>query len=170
MATIRTAADRVTATVAAHGHVKQGQYGEYQSVLFEGPGLPEGKIWRAMDPDQAQQFYRGQQVFLVPTTNKNGKPSWDIEILDQQQPAPQTQQQPAPMATAPTTAPTAGPAPTIPDDRKRAIAQYLQDLAALYAYSYSTAKHQLEPHEAPAEAVQAAASTLFIAASRKFNL
>ena len=96
----------------------------------------------------------------------------DLTIIQPQgQPAPQHQT--APMTTtAPTMAPTAAPgsAPTIPDDRKRQIAQYLQDLAALYAYSYSTAKHQLEPHDAPAEAIQGAATTLFIQAARKFNL
>jgi hypothetical protein len=46
----------------------------------------------------------------------------------------------------------------------------MQDLGAMYAYAYSTAKHQLGPHDAPAEAIQGAATTLFIAASRKFNL
>jgi hypothetical protein len=164
MPTIRTATDRILATVAAFGHVKDGNYGPYQSVLFESPDLPEGKVWRSMKPEEAKTFDKGQQAYLVPTTNKQGKPSWDIELL------PTAQPQAAPMPTATPGSYAAGPAPTIPDDRKRQIAQYLQDLAALYAYSYSTAKHQLEPHDAPAEAIQGAATTLFIQASRKFNL
>jgi hypothetical protein len=73
MATIRTAADKVQATVGAIGKVKDGDYGPYQSVLFEGKGLPDGKVWRCMDPEQAQQFTRGQRVHLVPTTNKTGQ-------------------------------------------------------------------------------------------------
>jgi hypothetical protein len=50
MPTIRTATDRILATVAAFGHVKDGNYGPYQSVLFESPDLPEGKVWRSMKP------------------------------------------------------------------------------------------------------------------------
>ena len=155
MATIRTATDRILATVAATGQVKQGQYGEYQSVLFEATQLPDGKIWRSMEPAQAQQFYRGQQAYLVPTTNKQGKASWDIELLTD--------------APAPTVAPTATGG-TIPDSKKPQIAAYATDMAKLYAYCYSQAKATMEPHEAPLEAVQAAASSVFIASTRKFSL
>ena len=164
MATIRTASDRITATVAAHGHIKQGQYGEYQSVLFESPNLPDGKVWRAMEPDQAQQFCRGQHVYLVPTTNKQGKPSFDIEILDAPAPtAPQSQVAPT-APTAPTTAPG-----TIPNDKKPEIAAYATDMAKLYAYCYSQAIAAM-PESAPMDAIQAAASSVFIQASRKFSL
>ena len=167
MATIRTASDKVLATVAAFGKVKESQFNDstFQSVLFEGEGLPDGKLWRSMTPDQAQQFERGQSVYLVPTTNKHGKPSFDIELIATTQ--------------APTTAPATAPAPAgghqaptaaIPDDQKRAIAGYITDLAALYAYCYQQASHQLAPHGAPEPAIQGAASTLFIAASRKFSL
>lgn len=160
MATIRTASDRIQATVTAFGKVKESQFneGSYQSVLFESEQLPEGKIWRSMTPDQAQSFERGQQVFLVPTTNKHGKASFDIELIATTQ--------------APTTAPAPAQAPTaaIPDEQKREIAGYITDLAALYAYCYQQASHQLTPHGAPDPAIQGAASTLFIAASRKFSL
>ena len=159
MATIRTASDRITATVAAHGHIKEGQFGPYQSVLFESPSLPDGKVWRAMEPDQAQQFSRGHVVALVPTTNKMGKPSFDIEILD------------APATVAPT-APTAAPSPqgTIPNDKKPQIAAYATDLAKLYGYGYQQAKEALEPHGAPSEAIQACASSVFIATTRKNSI
>lgn len=162
MATIRTASDKILATVAAFGKVKPSQYdgNSFQSVLFEGDGLPDGKLWRSMTPDQAQQFTRGEQVYLVPTTNKHGKPSYDIELL------PTTATQVPATAPAPATAPTAA----IPDEQKRAIADYVTDLAALYSYCYQQASHQLAPHGAPDPAIQGAASTLFIAASRKFSL
>jgi len=159
MATIRTAADKISAQVTAFSQVKQSQYneGSYQSVLFESDQLPDGKLWRSMTPEQAQGFTRGEQVYLVPTTNAKGKPSYDIELLP---------------TTAPTTAPAPAQAPTaaIPDDQKRAIADYVTDLAALYSYCYQQATHQLAPHGAPEPAIQGAASTLFIAASRKFSL
>ena len=164
MATIRTAADKITATVAGFSQVKQSQFNDscFQSVLFEGDGLPDGKLWRSMTPEQAQGFTRGEQVYLVPTTNKRGQPSYDIELIT---PAPTAPQVPA-TAPAPATAPTAA----IPDEQKRAIAGYITDLAALYAYCYQQASHQLAPHGAPEPAIQGAASTLFIAASRKFSL
>jgi len=104
-----------------------------------------------MTPEQAQGFTRGEQVYLVPTTNAKGKPSYDIELL-------------------PTTAPATAPTAAIPDDQKRAIAGYITDLAALYAYCDQQAAHQLAPRGAPEPASQGAASTLFIAASRKFSL
>ncbi|MFM7324430.1 MAG: hypothetical protein ACKO4L_05795, partial [Nodosilinea sp.] len=129
MATIRTAADRISAQVTGFSQVKQSQFNDscFQSVLFEGDGLPDGKIWRSMSPEQAQGFTRGEQVYLVPTTNAKGKPSYDIELL-------------------PTTAPATAPTAAIPDDQKRAIADYVTDLAALYSYCYQQASHQLAPH------------------------
>ena len=93
MATIRSTADKVPATVAGFGKVKDGNYGPYQSVLFEGDRLPEGKVWRSMEPEQTKQFTRGQRVYLVPTKNKQGKDSWDIELMGDAPAAPA--QQPA---------------------------------------------------------------------------
>jgi hypothetical protein len=119
-----------------------------------------------MTPDQAQGFTRGQSVFLVPTTNKKGQASYDIELL--------------PTATAPTTAPTATPqAPsqgkpatldTMAPEDKQAISSYITSVSALYAFCYQQAAHHLSPHGAPEPAIQAAASTTFIQASRKFSL
>ncbi len=60
--------------------------------------------------------------------------------------------------------------PTIPDDRKRAIAAYISDLAPLYAYCYGQAQAQLEPHGPRPEAIEAAADRLFDAACRRFSL
>jgi hypothetical protein len=169
MATIRTAADKITATVTAFGKLKESQFNDsvYQSVLFEGEGLPDGKLWRSMDPDQAQQFTRGQTVYLVPTTNTKGKPSYDIELIATAPTAPAT----APQATA--QAPSQGkPASldTMTGEDKQAIASYITSISALYAYCYQQAAHHLSPHGAPEPAIQAAASTTFIQAARKFSL
>jgi hypothetical protein len=120
-----------------------------------------------MTPDQAQGFTRGQAVYLVPTTNKKGQPSYDIELIA-----------PAPTAPAATTqAPTQGKPATqgtsldamAPED-KQAIAAYITSVSALYAFCYQQAAHHLAPHGAPEPAIQAAASTTFIQASRKFSL
>jgi hypothetical protein len=157
-----------TITCETIGKPKPSKYEgkpDYRPVLFV---LPDGsQRWKSYNEGSPElDWLRKGESYQATLTGD------DLTIIQPQgQPAPQHQT--APMTTtAPTMAPTAAPgsAPTIPDDRKRQIAQYLQDLAALYAYSYSTAKHQLEPHDAPAEAIQGAATTLFIQASRKFNL
>jgi hypothetical protein len=168
MATIRTAADKITATVAGFGKVKPSQFNDsnFQSVLFEGEGLPDGKLWRSMDPDQAQQFTRGQTVYLVPTTNTKGKPSYDIELI-----APATAPATAPQATAqaPSQSKPASLDAMAPEEKAQ-IASYITSVSALYAYCYQQAAHHLSPHGAPEPAIQAAASTTFIQAARKFSL
>ncbi len=144
-----------TITCETIGRPKPSKYEgkpDYRPVLF---ALPDGsQRWKSYNEGSPElDWLKKGQTYQATLTGD------DLTIIQPQgQTEPQHQAAPA------------GPAPTIPDDRKRQIAQYLQDLAALYAYSYSTAKHQLEPHEAPAEAIQGAATTLFIQAARKFNL
>ena len=137
---------------------------DYRPVLF---ALPDGsQRWKSYNEGSPElDWLQKGQTYQATLTGD------DLTIIQPQgQPAPQAQAAPV-ATTAPTMAPAAaGPAPTIPDDRKRAIAAYIGDMGAMYAYAYATAKHQLEPHEAPAEAIQGAATTLFIQAARKFNL
>jgi hypothetical protein len=77
-------------------------------------------------------------------------------------------------ATAPTTPATAQGKPasldTMAPEDKQAIASYITSISALYAFCYQQAAHHLAPHGAPEPAIQAAASTTFIQASRKFSL
>jgi hypothetical protein len=98
MATIRSASNKILATVAAFSQIKKSQFNDsnYQSVLFEGDGLPNGKVWRSMTPDQAQSFDRDQQVYLVPTTNTKGQPSYDIELIETPTAPPQAPSHQAP--------------------------------------------------------------------------
>lgn len=53
-------------------------------------------------------------------------------------------------------------------ETKKAIAAYVEEMGSLYSFCYTTAAAKLV--EAPNEAKQAMASSLFIAAQRKFNL
>ena len=161
MPTFRTAADRILATVAAIGSPKQGEYGPYQSVLFEAPQLPEGKVWRSMEPEQAQQFTRGQQAYLVPTTNKRGKPSWDIELLADTTPQAQ------PVAVAPVATPAAAPpAGELTPDQKRAIAAYIETRAPLLRFCHQQASAAMSG--CSDAAIAAGAAALFEAACRRF--
>jgi hypothetical protein len=157
MPTIRTAADKVPATVAGFGKLKDGQYGPYQSVLFEGDRLPEGKVWRSMEPEQAKQFTKGQAVHLVPTKNKQGRDSWDIELLGDTTPiAPR----PAP-ADAP-------PSGDLSPEQKRAIAAYITARAPLLTYCYQQASAAMP--DGSEVAIAAGAAALFQAACKKFDI
>jgi hypothetical protein len=53
-------------------------------------------------------------------------------------------------------------------DTKKAIAAYVEEMGSLYGFCYQTATNKLA--DAPNEAKQAMASSLFIAAQRKFGL
>jgi len=147
-----------TITCETIGRPKPSKYEgkpDYRPVLFV---LPDGsQRWKSYNEGSPELTWlqRGQTYQATLTGD-------DLTII-QPQGQPTVQAQPAPM-------PTATPAPTIPDDRKRQIAAYIGDLAPLYAYCYQQAKAQLEPHDAPLDAVQAAASSLFIASTRKFGL
>ena len=166
MATIRTAADKITAQVTGFSQVKQSQFNDscFQSVLFEGEGLPDGKIWRSMTPEQAQGFTRGEQVFLVPTTNKHGKPSYDIELITPA--APQV----------PTTAPATAPAPAAghqpPANARAAYMETLERVGNRYAACMAKAKqvwltqYSEEELKALPELISSTTATLFIECSK----
>jgi hypothetical protein len=71
----------------------------------------------------------------------------------------------------PTTPPPADAPPQpqgMTPETKKAIAQFVGEMGDLYRYCYETAGEKLAT--APNEAKQAMASSLFIAAQRKFNL
>jgi hypothetical protein len=141
----------ITATVKfPAGKVFDGQYGPSCNVLVTMPDGSETKIWGK--PDELQPYRRGDAIALLrdPKTGKF-KP---VAIAQ----APQPAQHPAPQATAPK-----------PELDKVAIADYATQQAKLYSYCYQQARSAMPP-DAPLEAVQAAASSVFIATGRKFHL
>ena len=162
MATIRTASDRIQATVTGFSQVKQSQFNDstFQSVLFEGDGLPDGKIWRSMSPEQAQGFTRGEEVFLVPTTNKHGKPSYDIELIT-----------PA-AAKVPTTAPAPAAGHQPPANARAAYMESLERVGNRYQACIGKAKeiwltqYSEDDLAALPELLHTTATTLFIECNR----
>jgi hypothetical protein len=64
------------------------------------------------------------------------------------------------------TVPSAGMTP----DTKRAIASYVEDLAALYKFCFDTAASKLSDRIQDQEAIKDVATTLFLTACRKFQL
>lgn len=163
---ILSAANKVPAVVGVVGQLKEGEFGQYHPVLFERQdktqGSEDAKVWKSMKPADAAQLSKGQQVYLIPT-QRQGRDTWDIELVGG--PAP-----------APAQSPSAG----LDDEKKKAIAQHVKDMARLYAYCFRQAREVLAPLPCPnpddeedpptPEQIQACASSLFIAASRKFNL
>lgn len=155
------AASKIEAHVEHITTLKQGQWGEYRSVLFlrSDRDGDEAKVWRSFKPHEVNQFHKGQAVNLIPT-HRDGRQTWDIELVDTPQhsdissPPKHTQPQPD--------------KPVLTDEQKVAIAAYVDQMADLYVYCFSTANTKLDG--AAEETVRAAASSLFISAQRKFHL
>lgn len=111
-----------------------------------------------MSEADAAQFHKGMQVCLIPT-QRDGKQTWDIEILDNT--APLSQPQSASKATEqPGTY-------RIPDGQKTQIASYVSQMADLLYYCRTVAIQKLG--DVDEETIRSSTATLFIAAQRKFN-
>jgi hypothetical protein len=180
---IITAQSKVPAQIGAFGRAKESTFNPGQMIQSIKAISNDGRVehWFTLPAEQAKAFNMGQPLNLIPVERK-GKPTYDIEPLDlpaaPQMPNPQPQrplgfcaspeqsyaapvsfQQPAPMQQQ----------QSAPGPDKAAIAAWITGQAKLYSYCYSQAAAAL-PDGVPPEAVQGCASTLFISASRKFNL
>jgi len=132
------------------GRVFDGQYGPSCNVLVTMPDGSEQKIWGK--PDELQSYRRGDSIALLQDAKGKFKPV----AIEQ---APQRANHPAPQATA---------APK-PEPDKQAIADFVTQQAKLYSYCYRTAIESMPP-DAPLEAIQSCASSVYISTGRKFNL
>lgn len=144
--------------------LKEGSYGVYKSVLFK---TPEGeKIWKSFPPDSEELsiLTKGARVRLIPNgSTKSGKPSHVIELLERKNMQPPS--------VTPTTPPKpAAPQTGITDDQKREVAAYIEQMGALYRFAYGQAVQHLNGIANDPGTLHSCASTLFIAAQRKFNL
>lgn len=132
------------------GRVFDGQYGPSCNVLATLPDGSEVKVWGK--PEELQSYRRGDSIALLQDAKGKFKP---VAIAQ----APQPVSHPAPQSTA---APKPGP-------DKAAIADFIQTQAKLYSYCYQTARSAMPP-DAPLEAIQSCASSVYISTGRKFNL
>ncbi|MDG2990504.1 hypothetical protein L3556_06085 [Candidatus Synechococcus calcipolaris G9] len=169
-------------TVVAISAPKPSKYddGYYQSVLFHdtayAPDDEAGNIWKSLrESDGVGDLTKGCLVQLIPNgEDKNGKPKHTVVVVPDGK-TPTTyrpvaeprahSQQPGKYSVPSNAAPTG-----IPADKKTAIAAYCEDLGSLYAYCYMQSKGKLEELAKEEETYRSAASSLFIAATRKFNL
>jgi hypothetical protein len=173
---IVTAQSKIPAQIGAFGRAKESTFNPGQMIQSIKAISNDGVTvhWFTLPAEQAKQFEMGQPLNLIPVERK-GKPTYDIEPLGLP-PAPQIPARPMGFQASP--APTTYAAPVsyqqpaplpAPGPDKVAIAEWITGQSRLYAYCYSQAAAAL-PDGVPPEAVQGCASTLFISASRKFNL
>lgn len=107
--------------------------------------LPDGGEVRIYgSPDELGGYRKGDRLTLT----QDGKGGY--KIVSNQPPQAQTQ-------------------PQDPLARKAEIAQYIVDSAKLYSFAYSRARDAMPP-DATEAAIQACASSIFIAVGRKFGL
>jgi hypothetical protein len=114
-------------------------------------------VWRPANDSTLMGLRRGDRVTIA--KDSKGK----ISLIDNAA-SPSTTTQPTQPATQTQSPQTGGMTP----ETKKAIAAYVEEMGSLYSFCYTTAAAKLA--EAPNEAKQAMASSLFIAAQRKFNL
>ena len=157
------AATLLTATVETIGKPKTSKYEgkpDYRPVAFK---LPDGsEVWRNYNVGSPELAWlqRGQAYQVVVDGDT-------VTPVQPEQATSQPQAQPSQPATS------YQPSPRLDQmarEEKAEIISYITSLAGLYAYAYQQAQATLTPHGAPLEAIQAAASTTFIQAARRFQL
>jgi hypothetical protein len=157
------AASLLTATVETIGRPKASKYEgkpDYRPVAFK---LPDGsEVWRNYNVGSPELAWlqRGQAYQVVLDGDS-------VTPVQPEQATSQPQAQPSQPATG------YQPSPRLDQmakEEKAEIISYITSLAGLYAYAYQQAQATLTPHGAPLEAIQAAASTTFIQAARRFQL
>lgn len=139
----------LTATLTSAPREVTTKHGERTVADARTQDGEEITIWRPGGDRTLLQHEKGAEVQV--TKDHKGK----ISLVDTA-PAALPQQQPA--------------AATLEGADKSAIAQYVTDMAALYSYCYGEAVQHLAKHEPPEHAIRGAASSLFIAAQKRFNL
>ena len=144
----------LTATLAENPKAITTKYGEKTVADITTEAGETLALWRPANDSTLLSLRRGDRVTIA--KDSKGK----ISLIDNTA-SPST---PAAVPTATQPAKVEGMTP----ETKKAIAAYVEEMGDLYRYCYTTAAAKLA--EAPNEAKQAMASSLFIAAQRKFNL
>ncbi len=168
MSTATFTAQRLAARITRFGKIKPSQYPPYepvQSVLFTcQTDQGEQEHWKTYPALEARLLKVGQPASLYNRAGLGDRPIWEVEFQTTQEPVKTPQVVPSNLGgLAPTSAPAAISA-------NAEIAMWVETQAELYATCFDAARRTLAAREVSEETVRAAASTLFISASRKFNL
>lgn len=144
----------VNAVVEYVTGIKQGDYGDYQSVLFK---AQDGeKIWKSFKPNSPELdvLRKGVKVQLVPSGEKNGKVSHNVVLMDAQTLQPSL---PAPATST-----------DWDEQQKRNIANYISQHANLFKFCFEQAGTVADGLTEDSQ--RAIATTLFIQSAKHFNL
>ena len=149
----------LTATLTSAPREVNTKYGWRTVADLRLPDGSEDALWRPGSDAHLLSYRQGNTVQI--TKDHKGK----LSLVDT----------PATPTSIPATAPSVAPQPpapvqTLEGANKAEIAQYITDMAALYSYCYGEAVQHLAKHEPPEHAIRGAASSLFIAAQKRFNL
>lgn len=158
--TTATTATLETVTAVTICKPKPSKYkdGNFVSVAF---GFSDGtEQWVNYDEgaDELSWLERGRQYQAMVAGGK-------LTLVRPDQPTQPTQ--PSPVQPVPVQVPATQP---MTQEQLEAAATHVNSLAALYGHCYGQVSVQLERYNAPDAAIQSAATTLFIAATRKFSL
>jgi hypothetical protein len=143
----------ITATAKGQARSVTTKYGDRLVLDALGNDGKEYTIWRPGTDSQLPKIGNGERISLG--VDSKGKCHLLDTLADK-------------VATTTGMATTSTPFPNLDKETKQAIAAYIEETGSLYSFCYSTASNKLA--EAPNEAKQAMASSLFIAAQRKFGL
>lgn len=154
----RTNMQLLTATLTSAPREVTTKYGLRTVADLRLPDGSEDALWRPGGDTHLLSYQRGSTVQI--TRDHKGKLSL-VDTSATEAPAP---------ATAAPAAPEPPAAQTLEGTSKAEIAQYVTDMAALYSYCYGEALQHLAKHEPPEHAIRGAASSLFIAAQKRFDL
>jgi len=140
----------LTATLTSAPREVKTRYGPRTVADLRLPDGSENALWRPGGDRLLLSYRQGATVQI--TQDRNGK----LSLVDTS-PAPP----PQPIAAKPE---------TLGGVAKVEISTYVSEMAALYAYCYGEAIQHLAQHEPPEHAIRGAASSLFIAAQKRFDL
>jgi len=139
----------ITATLTSAPREVQTKYGARTVADLRLPDGSEDALWRPGGDAHLLSYRQGSTVQI--TRDHKGKLSLVDTAKDQ---APAT-------AAAPVNAPQPG---QLEGQDKAAIAHYVTEMAALYAYCYGEAAKQLAQHEPPEQAIRGAAKAIRVRA------
>ena len=157
--------------VQAIGKPRESKYEAgvyYHPTLFFDLSHPQnsesGKIWKNLSSEEAEQLRVGDRVQLIPVGySASGKPKHTIVVLED---APEAS--PAVPNAPPVDADIA---PIMSAQTKQEVANYVQQMAQLYGYCFGQATVELkDKYELSESSVRCVASSLFIAAQKRFSL
>lgn len=136
------------------GRIFPSKYGagSQQNIVVVLDNGQESTIWFAAGHAAYTELRRGDRCQFF----QDGKGKLQLLDADEYAPVPQAPSQPQ----------SAG----ISAEKKRAIAEYIEQQARLYAFCFAKAQQELKLHEPTEETIRAAASSLYIATQRKFSL